>query len=91
VSVRYEYSAGAPPRSGLLPRKTIAMENMAAAGNILSRSLRWWRQLTSLRTYDDGIFTHIHRYNFRTGLSFCARRQKRWPIIDEKKRILFPV
>jgi hypothetical protein len=40
VSVGYEYSAGGRPRSGLLPRKTIALKNMAAAGNILSRLLR---------------------------------------------------
>jgi len=40
VSVGYEYSAGGRPRSGLLSRKTIALKNMAAAGNILSRLRR---------------------------------------------------
>jgi hypothetical protein len=40
VSVGYEYSAGGRPRSGLLPRHTFAMKNMAAAGNILSRLRR---------------------------------------------------
>jgi hypothetical protein len=40
VRLGYEYSAGGRPRSGLLPRKTIALKNMAAAGNILSRLRR---------------------------------------------------
>jgi hypothetical protein len=74
VSVGYEYSAGGRPRSGLLPRKTMAMENMAAAGNILSRLRRAARQSASLRARGDGVIADQDRIKFGMALLFCVRQ-----------------
>jgi hypothetical protein len=74
VSVGYEYSAGGRPRSGLLPRHTITMKNMAPAGNILPRLRRAARQSVSLYARGDGVIADQDRIKFGMVLPIWVRR-----------------